>query len=129
MFSFRLDVASGVPTYMQLVEQVRRGRILGYLRNDDRLPTVRDVAASLVVNPNTVAKAYRELERTGVVAARPGQGTFVVGGADPVTAAVSARLTRRLQAWVTDARSVGLDNEQLRALISVVLDDDQAGVA
>ena len=129
MFSFRLNPRSGVPTYMQLVEQVRRGLILGHLRDGDQLPTVREVAADLVVNPNTVAKAYRELEQHGVAAARPGQGTFVIGGETQIDPAVRVRLSRRLAAWVSDAQSAGLDDEQLRALISVVLDDEQADVA
>ena len=123
MFSFRLNSRSGVPTYIQLVELVRRGLILGHLRDGDQLPTVREVAAGLVVNPNTVAKAYRELEQLGVVTAHPGQGTFVIGGETQIDPAVRVRLSRRLSAWVSDARSAGLDDEQLRALISVVLDD------
>ena len=100
MFSFRLNSRSGVPTYMQLVEQVRRGLILGHLSDGDQLPTVREVAAGLVVNPNTVAKAYRELEQLGVVVARPGQGTFVIGGETQIDPAVRVRLSRRLAAWV-----------------------------
>lgn len=129
MFSFRLNAGSGVPTYMQLVEQVRRGLILGRLCEGDQLPTVREVASGLVVNPNTVAKAYRELERLGVVAARPGQGTFVIDGETQIDAAVRVRLSRRLSSWVSDARSAGLDYEQMRALMSVVVEDQRADVA
>ncbi len=74
---FRLDAASGVPTYLQLVQQVEHALRLGYLEPGDQLPKVRDVVASLAINPNTVLKAYRELETKGLAAGRPGQGTFV----------------------------------------------------
>src|SRR5271170_3471912 len=74
---FRLDPASGVPTYLQLVQQVEHALRLGYLKPGDQLPKVRDVVASLAINPNTVLKAYRELEHKGLAAGRPGQGTFI----------------------------------------------------
>lgn len=124
MFTFRLDSRSGVPTYLQLVEQVRRAMLLGYLADGDQLPTVREVATSLVVNPNTVAKAYRELERAGLVVARAGQGTYVTGQIDRVPAATYARLSRSLRSWVRSARAAGLEGEQLRALVTVVLDTE-----
>ena len=126
MFAFRLDTRSGVPTYLQLVDQVRRALLLGYLRDGDRLPTVREVAAALVVNPNTVAKAYRELERAGLVVPRAGQGTFVTGTIDQVPAATYARLSRSLRGWLRSARADGLDREHVRALIAAALDDDQS---
>jgi len=126
VFAFRLDPRSGVPTYLQLVDQVRHALLLGYLRDGDQLPTVREVAASVVVNPNTVAKAYRELERAGLVTARAGQGTFVVGVLGEVPAAAYARLSRTLRAWLRDAGEAGLDAEQVRALVAAVLDDTQA---
>ena len=77
MFRFRLDGSSGVPPYLQLVHQVRQSLLLGYLQEGDRLPTVKDVAADLVINPNTVVKAYRQLEHEGLASGRPGQGTFI----------------------------------------------------
>jgi GntR family transcriptional regulator len=126
VFAFRLDVRSGVPTYLQLVEQVRRGLLLGYLQDGDQLPPVREVAATLVVNPNTVAKAYRELERAGLVAPRAGQGTFVVGSIDQVPAATYARLSRGLRGWLRQAHDAGLDPDQVRALVTAMLDDDEA---
>ena len=76
---FRLDPGSGVPTYLQLVQQVEHAIRLGYLGLGDRLPTVKEVVGSLAINPNTVLKAYRELEHRGLAAGRPGQGTFVQG--------------------------------------------------
>ena len=75
---FRLDSASGVPTYLQLVHQVEHALRLGYLKPGDQLPKVRDVVASLAINPNTVSKAYRELETKGLIVGRPGQGTFIL---------------------------------------------------
>src|SRR5262245_47811324 len=74
---FRLDAASGVPTYRQLVHQVEHALRLGYLKPDDQLPKVRDVVAALAINPNTVLKAYKELETKGLTTGRPGQGTFI----------------------------------------------------
>ncbi|MGH3881550.1 MAG: GntR family transcriptional regulator [Actinophytocola sp.] len=124
MFVFRLDPSSGVPTYLQLVDQVRRAVLLGYLCDGDRLPTVREVAATLVVNPNTVAKAYRELDHAGLTSARAGQGTFVTGSIGEVPTATYAQLSRRLRGWLNTAREAGLTSEQVRALVSAVLDDE-----
>src|SRR5216683_362503 len=84
MFRFRLDGSSGVPPYLQLVHQVRQSLLLGYLREGDRLPTVKDVASDLVINPNTVVKAYRQLEHEGLAGGRPGQGTFITATSSPV---------------------------------------------
>lgn len=124
MFAFRLDSRSGVPTYLQLVDQVRRGMLLGYLSEGDRLPTVREVAASLVVNPNTVAKAYRELEREGLVAPRAGQGTFITDRLGEVPTVAYARLSRGLRAWLRTAREAGLSRDQVAALVAATLDDE-----
>src|SRR5215207_9212461 len=96
-FAFRLDATSGVPTYRQLVDQVRHALLLGYLQDGDQLPTVREVATALVVNPNTVAKAYRELERAGLVNARAGQGTFVTGSIGPVPVTTYTQLAASLR--------------------------------
>src|SRR5260221_5621782 len=93
---FRLDPASGVPTYLQLVQQVEHALRLGYLKPGDQLPKVRDVVASLAINPNTVLKAYRDLEAKGLAAGRPGQGTFVQAGLSQVTLPQLARLRKSL---------------------------------
>ena len=82
MIEFRLDQRSGVAPYLQLAQQVRHSLRLGYLRPGDQLPRVKDVVGSLAINPNTVLKAYRELEREGLVEGRPGVGTFVLRGLD-----------------------------------------------
>src|SRR5882672_3870700 len=77
MIEFHLDARSGVPTYLQIVQQVRRAIRLGLLRPGDQLPTVKEVVGSLAINPNTVLKAYRALDLEGLTEARRGQGTFV----------------------------------------------------
>jgi GntR family transcriptional regulator len=78
MIEFDLDNSSGVATYLQLVQQVRDALRLGMLEPGERLPTAQQVVARLAINPNTVLKAYRDLEREGLVRARPGQGTFII---------------------------------------------------
>lgn len=116
MIEFHLDEKSGVSTYLQLVHQVRHALRLGLLEPGDQLPTAREVVASLAINPNTVLKAYRDLEREGLVAPRPGQGTFVVrslAGPDP---AGRRRLQRELARWLAAAVAAGLDAEDIEAL-------------
>ena len=117
MIEFHLDGRSGVAPYLQLIHQVRQALRLGLLREGEQLPTVKDVVAGLAINPNTVLKAYRELEYEGLVAARPGIGTFVTrtlgGGA---SLAAHGPLRRDLQRWLTKARRAGLDDESIEAL-------------
>src|SRR5215469_15398034 len=100
---FRLDPASGVPTFLQLVQQVEHALRLGYLKPGDQLPKVRDVVASLAINPNTVLKAYKELEIKGLAAGRPGQGTFVQATLSQVALPELATLRRSLLGWLVDA--------------------------
>ncbi|GAB3151711.1 GntR family transcriptional regulator [Microbispora hainanensis] len=123
VIEFNLDRGSGVSTYLQLVHQVKQALRLGVLRPGDQLPTAREVVESLAINPNTVLKAYRELEREGLVEGRPGMGTFVRQGIAGATLAEHTRLRRDLEAWVRDARAAGLDQEDLRALFTVALAD------
>jgi GntR family transcriptional regulator len=115
VLEFRLDPGSGVTTYLQLVRQVKDALRLGALRPGDRLPTAREVVAQLAINPNTVHKAYRELERDGLVASRPGQGTFVqrsLGAPEP-----SELLRRDLAGWLRRATGEGLGPDDVRALV------------
>src|SRR5689334_6711550 len=125
MFRFRLDGSSGVPPYLQLVHQVRQSLLLGYLREGDRLPTVKEVADDLAINPNTVVKAYRQLEHEGLAGGRPGQGTFIT--AAPALAAPDAqeKLRSSLERWFRDADAAGLNDEAVTALIAVVRQDVQ----
>jgi len=103
--------------------QVRQELLLGRLRPGEQLPTVKEVVDALAVNPNTVAKAYRELEHEGLVRSRQGLGTFVA--ATPPTTLVAARpaLLASLTRWVGRARAEGLSAEQMRALLAVALDE------
>ena len=116
MIEFHLDGRSGVAPYLQLIHQVRQALRLGLLRVGDQLPTVKDVAAGLAINPNTVLKAYRELEYEGLAAARPGIGTFVTGTLDGGSLAAHGPLRRDLQRWLAKARRAGLDEESIEAL-------------
>ena len=118
MIEFHLDGRSGVAPYMQLIHQVRQALRLGLLREGDQLPKVKDVAAGLAINPNTVLKAYRELEYEGLVAARPGVGTFVTGTLDGGPLAAHGPLRRELQRWLSKARRAGLDDESIEALFA-----------
>ena len=118
MIEFHLDGRSGVSPYQQLVQQVRNALRLDLLREGDQLPTVKDVVASLAINPNTVLKAYRELEHEGLVAARPGVGTFVTRTLVDASLAAHAPLRRDLQRWLAKARRAGLDEESIEALFS-----------
>jgi GntR family transcriptional regulator len=118
MIEFSLDGRSGVAPYLQVVHQVRRALRLGLLVKGDQLPTVKDVVASLAINPNTVLKAYRELERDGLVAARPGVGTFVTRTLADASLAAHEPLRRDLERWLDRARSAGLDEESIEALFT-----------
>ena len=120
---FRLDPASGVPTYLQLVQQVEHALRLGYLKPGDQLPKVRDVVASLAINPNTVLKAYRELEIKGLAAGRPGQGTFVEATLSQVALPELATLRRSLLGWLSTADAAGLDEDGMVALFTSALRD------
>jgi GntR family transcriptional regulator len=118
---FRIDKASGLPAYLQLARQVREALRLGWLKPGDRLPTVRDVVTSSGVNANTVLKAYRELERAGLLEARQGSGTFVKATLGSVDPEVMGRVRAKLVDWVDEARAAGLENEDIDALVGSVL--------
>ena len=116
MIEFHLDARSGVAPYLQLIHQVRQALRLGLLREGDQLPTVKDVVARLAINPNTVLKAYRELEYEGLASARPGIGTFVTGTLSGASLAAHGPLRRDLRRWLAKARGAGLDDESIEAL-------------
>ena len=127
MISFRVDSRSVVPPYLQIVQQVRQALRMGLLDVGDRLPAVREVVAATAVNPNTVLKAYRDLEREGLVEARAGQGTFVRGRPPGPPPGTHSRLGHSLARWVREARDAGLDDESIESLLRVTLhaDDDE----
>ena len=122
MIEFHLDPRSGVATYLQIVQQVKDALRLRTIDVGDQLPTVREVVADLAINPNTVAKAYRELERDGLVVGRQGRGTFVAGTLTPEASLPHYdRLRAELERWLAGADEAGLDEESIRALISATL--------
>ena len=123
MFRFQLDGSSGVPPYLQLVHQVRQSLLLGYLREGDRLPTVKELAEDLAINPNTVVKAYRQLEHEGLTGGRPGQGTFITASLAPPPPGASEALRASLADWFHAAAEAGLSDETVTALIAVVRHD------
>ena len=129
MIEFRLDNGSGLTPYLQLVHQVRQALRLGLLDVGDQLPTVKEVAAGIGINPNTVLKAYRELEHEGLVAGRQGVGTFVAKSLTDSSFASHGRLRRDLQSWLTNARKAGLDDASIEALFRDTLRSGIAGVA
>jgi len=118
VIDFHLDGKSGIPTYLQLVQQVRQAIRLGILRPGDQLPTVKDVVGSLAINPNTVLKAYRELDREGLVEGRRGVGTFVTDGSSPHPPDELKALQTSLRRWVESARAAGLDDDNLAAVFA-----------
>ncbi len=116
MIEFRIDTTSGVSPYRQLVHQVRQALLLGLLREGDQLPTVKEVVAKVAINPNTVLKAYRELEFEGLAEGRPGVGTFVTRSLADSSLAAHAALRKDLSRWLARARQAGLDDDSIAAV-------------
>jgi GntR family transcriptional regulator len=127
MINFRVDGRSGVAPYLQIVRQVRQALRMGILDVGDQLPSVREVVTAVAVNPNTVLKAYRDLEREGLVEARAGQGTFVRARPPGPPPGTHSRLGRSLARWVREAREAGLDEESMESLLRVALRAAEAG--
>jgi GntR family transcriptional regulator len=121
MIEFHVEARSGVPTYLQIVQQVRQSVRLGVLRPGDQLPTVKDVVGSLAINPNTVLRAYRELDLEGVTEGRRGVGTFVAEGVSALPANDVDDLRGALSGWVRRARAAGLDADDMAALFGEAL--------
>ena len=118
MIEFHLDARSGVPTYLQLVQQVKQAVRLGILGPGDQLPTVKDVVGSLAINPNTVLKAYRELDHEGLVEGKRGQGTFISTKLPSLPPDETKTLRTALRRWVDRARAAGLDDESISDLFA-----------
>jgi GntR family transcriptional regulator len=121
VITFHLAAHSNLPPYVQIVEQVRQALLNGVLRPGDRLPTVKEVVGSLAINPNTVLKAYRDLERLGLVEGRQGVGTFVTRRPDGPPPNEQAALKRALTAWVGKARRAGLADADIESMVRAVL--------
>jgi GntR family transcriptional regulator len=121
---FTVDPHTGVPIYLQLIEQVKRSVALGVLAAGERLPTVKQLAIDLTINPNTVARAYRELERDGVIETSVGRGSFVSqnGAGDRAAAALTDVASSGVDAAVREAKSMGLRRSQVRELFTQALE-------
>ncbi|MEV7187952.1 GntR family transcriptional regulator [Kitasatospora sp. NPDC093102] len=122
MIEYRIERRSGVSTYQQIVQQTKQALRLGLLQPGDKLPTAREVVELTAINPNTVLKAYRELEREGLVEPRPGLGTFVRRSLARPEAAADGPLRADLVGWVDQARGAGLEREDIAALMASVLE-------
>lgn len=121
MIEFHLDGHSKVATYMQLVQQVKQSLRTGLLGPGDQLPKVRDVAEAVAINPNTVSKAYRQLEIEGLVEGKPGVGTFIARSLAGPSLAHQASLRRGLETWLRKARAAGLDREDIVAIVETTM--------
>jgi GntR family transcriptional regulator len=118
---FHLAARSNVPPYAQVVEQVRHALLSGVLKPGDKLPSVKEVVAALAINPNTVLKAYRDLEREGLVEGRQGVGTFVLRRPDGPSPGDQAALERSLTTWVDQARDAGLSDGDIESMVRATL--------
>jgi GntR family transcriptional regulator len=116
VISFHLDPRSGIAPYLQIVGQVRQALLLGLLSEGDKLPTVKEVVAKVVINPNTVSKAYRELEHQGLASAKPGVGTFITRSLGQASLAEHGPLQQDLRAWLAKARAAGLTEPGIDAM-------------
>lgn len=118
---FHISSRSGVPPYLQIVQQVKQDIRLGLLKEGDKLPAVREVVTMIAINPNTVVKAYRELENQGFIEKRSGIGTFVSRQPAGPSPDVQADLLGKLDEWMTEAETAGLDEEATEALFDAAL--------
>ena len=121
MIEFQLDTASGVATYLQLVQQVHQALQLGMLEPDDQLPTAQQVVTKLAINPNTVLKAYRDLEREGLVRPRPGLGTFIIKSLPRTDPATQSRFLASMTDWLASARAAGLGPDDIEAIYRIAV--------
>ncbi|MDX6256679.1 MAG: hypothetical protein QOJ11_3013 [Frankiales bacterium] len=121
MLNFRIETTSGLAPYVQVVQQVKQALRLGWLQPGDKLPTVHEVASTVAINPNTVQKAYRELELEGLVVGRPGQGTFVARSLSQSTPEALTALGRRLERWIAAARAAGLDDDGIMDVVRATM--------
>lgn len=121
MIELRIETRSGLPAYRQIVQQVKDALRLGVLVPGDQMPTIRELVAQLAINPNTVMKAYRELELEGLIGGRPGQGTFVLQTLPGASPDNLEEMRASLKQWLARARELGLDEESIVALFTATL--------
>lgn len=122
MIEFRIDRRAGVAAYMQIVQQARQAVLLGHLRVGDQLPTAREVVAATGINPNTVLRAYRQLDAEGIVETRPGSGTFVTAAPPQGFSAGQPALTASMTDWCADAKRAGLSKAEALALAATTIE-------
>jgi GntR family transcriptional regulator len=122
---FRLNPSSGIPLYLQLMEQVKHAVETGALREGDQLPVIRKVAEDLVMNPNTVVRAYRELEHEGVIELRHGSGAYIKESAG-TRAKVIHKAQAMVQSMIERLASLGLTEEELRRVFENELAQSRA---
>lgn len=118
---FHISSRSGIPPYLQIVQQVKQDIQLGLLKEGDKLPAVREVVTMIAINPNTVVKAYRELENQGFIEKRTGIGTFVTRQPIGPSQDTQSALLEKLGEWIIEAEAAGLDEEAVEALLSKAL--------
>jgi len=118
-----LEFHSGIPVYKQIIHHVQAAVAAGRLTAGDQLPTIKQVVADVAINPNTVLKAYRDLEREGLVQGRAGVGTFVLRRPDGPPPTLQAQLRRSLDRWIRSAFDAGLDHESIASLFESGLRD------
>lgn len=118
MLAFTLDARSSVPAYVQLQQQIKHAMKTGVVERGDQLPSAREVVVQLGINPNTVLKAYRELERDGLIEFRRGQGTFVAADLMTISPADLAKLRRDLGKWIATAAGLGMARDDMLELFT-----------
>jgi DNA-binding transcriptional regulator YhcF (GntR family) len=127
MIILRINTHSGVPPYLQIVQQIKHDIRMGLLKKGDKLPTVKEAVTMTAVNPNTVFKAYRELENQGLVKGQPGIGIFVLKHPATPSVDAQAQLTAGLSRWIKEARKLDLDDESTEALFHITLRNSKRG--
>ena len=116
--AFHINTGSRLPLYQQLAQQIREAIARGEFQPGAGLPSVRQLSGELVVNPNTVSRAYTELEREGLLVSRPGRGIYVAPPRNDLTrTARDRRLTEQLDRWLTDAVHLGYSAEQVLRMV------------
>jgi GntR family transcriptional regulator len=129
MIELRIDSGSGVPAYLQIVHQVQHALRLGLLQPGDQMPTVRELVGTLAINPNTIMKAYRELEYLGLIGGKPGQGTYVLQRLPGAAQADLDEMRTGLLRWFERAEQLGLDEESVMALFTTTFRERKKGQA
>ncbi|MCJ7778956.1 MAG: GntR family transcriptional regulator [Sedimentisphaerales bacterium] len=116
---FRIDNTSDRPVYQQIIDQVKRDIALGRLSKDEKLPTVRQLARQIAINPNTIAKSYRQLEQEGIITTRPGSGAFVANLDSNLNRSVRKKLiSEELERIAVEAYHMQIDSQTLSELFN-----------